>query len=97
MNAEEEAFNAFGLSREEAGVVYGMLYSQSLVDPPFSELMDEVEKRELFVKTRSQISKAVEIRARLFLDLRDFVVSFAGEESVLEMEKQIRFILKGSY
>jgi hypothetical protein len=84
----------FDLDFAEVGLVYGLLYTQSIVELSPSDLMDEIEKRELFANNRAAIPLVIETKLRLLTDMRDYMTAHAGEEEVLKMEAQIRALLK---
>jgi hypothetical protein len=87
----------FDLDFAEVGLVYGLLYTQSIVEMSPSDLMDEIEKRELFANHRGAIPLVIENKLRLLNDMREYIVAYAGEGEVLKMEAQIRSMIEGTH
>lgn len=80
----------FGMSFVETAMLYGAIYVQELRGPSKAQLMDEIERRELFVGKRHIIPGAIEAKRNLVQDMRAFLVACVGEEKVLRLESDSR-------
>lgn len=84
----EQGGPIFGLDFVESSIMYSLLYERYLVTPNRQALMDEIERRELYATNRHAIPKALDCIENIRLDLREFLVSFAGEEKVADLESR---------
>lgn len=88
MENPKETF--FAMEFTEAAMVYSILFERALSMPPIENLMDEIERRELYVQHRAQIPEALKQAENLRLDLREYVMAIAGETQVLNLEAQVK-------
>jgi hypothetical protein len=86
----EQGGPIFGLDFVEASIMYSLLYERFLITPNRKDLMDEIERRELYATHRHAIPKALDCIENIRQDLREFLVSFAGEEKVGELESRAK-------
>jgi hypothetical protein len=84
----------FDLMFHEAAMIYSILYGQNLCAPSGPAILDEIERREMFVGKRHHIPHAMEAKSQLITDLREFLVSLAGEVDIANLEKDVRKTLK---
>lgn len=79
----------FPLDLAEALSIYSMLFEQNTRFPSDAEVMDEIERRELFPGKRDVIPKSLEMRRELIADLRDFLVQVVGPDQVAALEQSL--------
>lgn len=79
----------FPLGLAEALSIYSMLFEQNTRFPSDAEVMDEVERRELFPGKRDAIPKSLEMRRELIADLRDFLAHVIGPEQLISLEQSL--------
>lgn len=80
----------FDLMIHEAAMIYSILYGQSLRAPSNSEIMDEIERREMFVGMRRHIPNAMQAKVQLIADLRAFLAEHFGSDGISSLEKDVQ-------
>lgn len=79
----------FPINFVEVSLLYSILYERSKCLPTREQMLDEIERRELYPTNRHVIPHAMDQIEETQGDMREFLVSFAGEMSVIELEKRV--------
>lgn len=79
----------FGLNFPETSIIFSLLYERRLCTPPRDQVMDEIERRELYPTARHIIPAAMDAIEDLESAMRDYLVAFAGEDAVRELETRV--------
>lgn len=89
-NGEHESDEPiFELSHVESLAVYTMLFIQHLTEPSQEETLDALEKSEAPIEFRQAYKAGSEVKNRLRIEMRTFLVETTGEEVVSALEAQI--------
>lgn len=97
MSAPDQDEPAFELSISEVGIVYGLLFMQSIGAPSASQIMDIVERKEILVGMRDGIPDSLEAKESLRLDMREYLVELFGEDKVSVIEAQLRSLMEDGF
>lgn len=79
----------FPLDFAEASIMYSILYERQKCLPSREELLDEIARRELYPTTRHVIPQALDYLEIIQKDMREYLVNYAGEKSVRELEDRV--------
>lgn len=80
----------FPLTFPEVSILYSILFERELCLPSREEMMDEIERKELYPTTRHVIPEAIDMLDVMRDNMREYLVAFAGEASVLELEERVK-------
>ncbi len=93
MNPEREGAFAglpiFPLDFIETSIMYSILYERSKCLPSREEMLEEIARRELYPTTRHVIPKAMDYIDAVQKEMREYLVGFAGEDSVRDLEQRV--------
>jgi len=79
----------FALDFVETSILYSILYERSKCLPSREEMLDEIERKELYPTTRHVIPKAMDHIDSVQDAMREYLVYFAGEKAVVELETRV--------
>lgn len=80
----------FPLNFPEVSILYSILYERELCLPSREEVMDEIERKELYPTTRHIVPDAMDMVDDVRQNMREYLVAFAGEMSVQELEARVK-------
>ncbi len=84
----------FPLNFPETSIVYSILYERSICLPSREELLDEIERRELYPTTRHVIPQAMDCIEDIQEAMRAYLVAFTSESAVSELEKRVEIAIE---
>ncbi len=79
----------FALDFVETSILYSILYERSKCLPSREEMLDEIQRKELYPTTRHVIPKAMDKIDSVQDAMREYLVCFAGEAAVVELENRV--------
>jgi len=89
---EEEGFC---LAPHEVSMIYGYFYGIELNSrASHSEIMDEIQRRELFVHGRENLIPALEMQDKLYKEMRDYLCDVYSIAYVFKLETGIQKIME---
>jgi hypothetical protein len=84
----------FTLNFPAVSLMYSILFERDLCLPSREELMDEIERKELYPLTRHVIPQAMDDLDYIRESMRKYLVFFAGEAAVVDLENRVRKMIE---